>query len=533
MELVNYDTIQKIILNSEKLYPERTAMQFVRNGTEYYVSFKRFCADIRYAAEYFRNKELYKNNIVIAAAFDYEWLIIMYGILMSGNCCVPINCSESAEVISEKCSAVDTAAIVCSSSIRKKLHQAQLFGHENIIDITEVYEYDNNTEHPVYDDFPEIVSDDTALIIFTSGTTSAAKPVILTHGNITSNLKGCYIVSDGSINAKQIEVNMTVLPPYHSYQITIGFLYQFAYGGVICISKDVKAFSRDICYFKPTGIVVVPLIVELMYNKIMLEIKRKGKLKKFESGRKLSNTLMKCHIDIRRKIFSDILDGLGGNLHLIHCGGADLKKEYVRFFFDIGIDIFVGYGITECSPLISVNRIKERRDGSVGKVMQEPYMRLKIENNEIMVKGESVFKGYYNSHLLTHEAFKDGWFCTGDLGYFDSDGFLYITGRKKNLIILSNGENVSPEELENELLKIDEIKECLVYEKQVNSVSLIAVKIFADFQYQNSRNIQLYYNDIKDKIKIQMQKWPSFKQIKYIEFVEDEFKKNALGKVIR
>ncbi len=531
MKLLDLDNIPDIIEHSEKNYSERIALRFKKDGIEKKVTFRQFCYDIRYTADLLRKKGYVHKHIALVFEFRYEWLVFMYAVLLSGNCCVPINSDEDAETILKKCIAADASLIIISEKTNKKIRNASVDPPQNIVEYSSIFTYEDDRKETDIEAFEKVSSDDYAFIIYTSGTTAVAKPVVLTHKNVTSNLKGCYILSEGTINAKQIETNITVLPPYHAYQITIGYLYQFAYGGVICISQDKKYFSQELKYYKPSGIVVVPLVIEMIYNKIMAEIRKEGKTEKFNKARSLSKKLMKLHIDLRRVLFKQILSGLGGNLYLIHCGGAELKKELVDFFYDIGINIYVGYGITECSPLISANMTKDRRAGSVGKVMPEPYMALKIEDNEILVKGESVFKEYYNSEEETKNAFKDGWFCTGDLGYLDKDGFLFITGRKKNLIILSNGENVSPEELENEISKISEVKECQVFEKNFNGNSVVAAKVFPDFSYRKENELSVFYDSIKEKIK--KLELPTFKQIKYVEFIEHEFPKNALGKIVR
>lgn len=526
MKMIEFNTINEIIENSSVIYKDRIALNYTVAGKLHQVTFLDFYEDIKKTAVWILNRKMEHQNIVLACKFSYHWLVTMYAILYTGNCCVPLNIADDSKEMQKKASLVEPSLIICDKLCAEKL------ATNRELCIVLLDELVSSDTYIIREPKIAIVKPEaSAFIIFTSGTSGDAKAVVLSHKNITSNLKGAFLLSDGQINAKEIEVNMTVLPPHHAYQITIGLFYQYTYGGEICIAEHIKSFSKDITYYSPTGIVVVPMVVELIYNQIMLEIKRTKKLTVFKITRFISNILMKLHIDVRRTVFKSILKQLGGRLHLIHCGGAQIQDVYVKFFYDIGIDIFVGYGITECSPLVSVNKPKERRLGSVGKIMPKPYIQVKIVENEILLKGDSVFSQYYKNHKATIESFKDEWFCTGDLGYIDSDGFLFITGRKKNLIILSNGENVSPEEIEMELYKITRIKECLVYEKHVNSINIIALKIYPLLKIGENKEI-VKSNILKD-IKIYTRSWPSYKQIKHIEFVEKEFEKNALGKVIR
>lgn len=526
MKMIEFNTINEIIENSSVVYKDRVAFNYTVAGDLQRVTFLDFYGDIRKAAGWILNRKIDHQNIVLAGKFSYQWLVVMFAILYSGNCCIPLNIADDSKEMVKKASLVKPSLVVCDKLCAEKLSANGELSKALLDDIVSSDKYFDNVS-----EISDVKPKDSAFIIFTSGTSGEPKAVVLSHKNITSNLKGAFLLSDGQINAEEIEVNMTVLPPHHAYQITIGLFYQYTYGGEICIAEHVKSFSKDIKYYQPTGIVVVPMVVELIYNQIMLEMKRTKKITQFKMARFISKILMKLHIDVRRTVFKSILQQLGGRLHLIHCGGAQIQDLYVKFFYDIGIDIFVGYGITECSPLVSVNKPKERRLGAVGKIMPEPYVQVRIVDHEIFIKGECVFRQYYNNLKATQESFQDEWFCTGDLGYIDSDGFLFITGRKKNLIILSNGENVSPEELENELYKISRIKECFVYEKHVNSINIIALKIYpllkaGDYEETVKSNI---LKDIKSCTKT----WPSYKQIKYIEFVQNEFEKNALGKVIR
>lgn len=529
MDLVNLNTLRDIMLNSEQMYSERTAIEFLKGSQIQKVNFSDFIVNIKKVACNLNRLGFENSRIALVGRMSYEWLVIFYGILYSGNIVVPLDFNSTAEDFNKKIDHSKAALIVYDKKLNKKL-LLYINSTERKIAIPDLFEeaMQENSQKICIE--TKINPNAPALIIFTSGTTGKSKAVILTHNNICSDIKGSFELCEGKINEKEIERTMTVLPPHHAYEITIGLLYQLTYGGVVCISKNIKYFSRDLLFFKPTAIVVVPLVLETLYNRIMVEIEKEGKEKLISIARKACKIGSVFGIDIRRKVFFEILEKLGGNLRLIHCGGANLDLKYLRFFQDIGLDIFVGYGMTECSPAIAANKPSERRDGSVGKVMPLPYAEVKIKDGEILVRGEIVFNQYLAAPELTEAAFKDGWFMTGDLGYFDKDGFLYLTGRKKNLIILSNGENVSPEEIEDLLKKVEHVDEVMVSEKRLeNGIVIIGASIFVRKELDSCETRKKIKNDIaKCNRNLSIHQ-----KIKHIEFVDDEFPKNHLGKIIR
>jgi len=307
----------------------------------------------------------------------------------------------------------------------------------------------------------EIEPQATAALLYTSGTTGKPKGVMLSHRNLASDaVAACQHVGI-------FGNNMLVLPLHHSFGFVAAVCSMLLKGSEICISSSLKRTVSDLTKFKPSNMFLVPLFVETFYKKIWETAKKQGKDKLLKRMIGVSNVLLKAGIDVRRLLFSSIITSLGGNLKLIVSGGAPLDVKYVEGFRDIGINILNGYGITECSPIVSVNRNEYYRDGSVGLVL--PCCEVKIAapdedgHGDICVKGDSVMQGYYGNEQATSETFDGEWFITGDIGYMDEDGFLYISGRRKNLIILNNGKNVYPEEIEEELLHIEYIKEAVVY----------------------------------------------------------------------
>ena len=302
-------------------------------------------------------------------------------------------------------------------------------------------------------------------------------------------------------------------------------------------------FGQNFKVFKPTGLILVPLFVNTMYKKIMDEAKKTGQLKKLKLGMKISSGLIKIGIDIRKKLFSQVLEAFGGRLKKIVCGGAALNPEFADAFKYIGIEIYEGYGITECSPLISVNPFTAPKRGSVGPTVPscEALIDGTTKNSkgyvegEILVKGDNVMLGYYKNEEATKEVFTDdGYFRTGDIGYIDSDGYIYITGRKKSVIVLENGKNVFPEEIEEYLAGIEKIAESVVVGRRDGDSVLLTAIIYPAFdKFEKGTDINTIAEIIKNEINTMNKKLPSFKQIRNIELRQTEFEKTTSRKIKR
>lgn len=383
---------------------------------------------------------------------------------------------------------------------------------------------------------------DLAAIIFTSGTTGTSKGVMLSQKNLLSCVYACGHQTCFSGD----DVFMSVLPMHHTYECACD-LAILSLGSTICINNSVKYFGKNVKKFQPTGLVLVPLYVQTMYKRVTDEIKKKGKQNTFDRAMKISNGVKKVKINISRMLFSDIINGFGGKLKTIICGGAALDPELVAKFNQLGIKLYQGYGITECSPLVAVVPPGITKNESVGypiqccdvKIINETEdCTVAMENGEIgeiAVKGDNVMLGYFNNEEATDEVFtEDGYFKTGDLGYLDNDGFIYITGRKKNLIILANGKNVYPEEIEEYLLKLESVEECAVVARN-NELGepVITAIIYPSKELLDSCDNDLIQNSIKDDVQKVNKSLPSFKQIRNIEIRKTEFEKTSTRKIKR
>ena len=372
-------------------------------------------------------------------------------------------------------------------------------------------------------------------ILFTSGTTGTSKGVMLSQKNLTAATNSsCQSMSYDSRNTF-----VSFLPPHHSYEMTCEQLGGINIGGSMLINDSLKHTMRNITSFKPNTLVLVPLFVETMYKKIWDEIKKRNMTKKVKMAMKISNALLWLGIDKRKDFFAPIIDSLGGNLKSIVCGGAPLNPQLVKDFYAFGITIFEGYGITECAPFVAVNPAGKIRLRSVGKPVVGCDVKIDYDEGqttgEILVKGENIMMGYYKNEEATKAVFtEDGYFRTGDIGYMDKDNYIYITGRKKNVIILSNGKNVFPEEIEEYLANIPQVLESVVLGRKNNKdeivITAIVVPDMEQFTDQSPDNI---YSTIKDAITRINKNLPVFKQIKDIEIRYEPFEKNTSRKIKR
>ena len=374
-----------------------------------------------------------------------------------------------------------------------------------------------------------------ASIVFTSGTTGKGKGVMLSQANI------CLDMTLGMYNFDITKKTLHVLPPHHTFGSTVNYVGHLSQGCEVYISSGLKHVSDEIREQQPTHLILVPAFLEVMNRKIWATARKNGKEGLLKAMIAVSNGLRKVGIDLRKKLFSSVLAAFGGKLELVICGGAKLDEEIIRNFDSLGITVLNGYGITECAPLISANRNKYQKPGSVG----TPILacRVKIDNpneygeGEICVKGPNVMLGYYKNPEATAEVFdKDGFFHTGDYGRLDEDGWIYITGRKKNLIILSNGTNVYPEEIEADLQKIEGVSEVVVYagesKIQKDKITIVA-EIFPDADLlvdKGINDIQEYFDNQVKELNARM---PSYKAIKRVKLRDTEFQKNTSRKITR
>lgn len=486
--------------------------------------------DITGLAQYFYKLGLRGKKVAILGENSYYWVAIFYALSIGNFTVIPLDAKLSAEDITElmvrsKCDAICYADYFDSAiKFMKDSDNVCINNYIKFEDFDELIDEGHQElkagAMPVINDTidPEAVS----YIVFTSGTTGKSKGVMLTQKNVAADV-------EETCRAMTASHSIAFLPFNHTFSWASGLLAAplLSQWGYIC--KSLRNIQKDMADYHPQHFSAVPLAVETVYKKIWFTAKKTGRDEILKKGLKISKFLMKFGIDIRRKLFKEVIDNLGGELELIISGGAFLDPKYEQGLYDLGIQVVNGYGITECSPVVTVNRLDDFKFGSVGKPLGCNEIKILDADDdgigEVCVKGSNVMKGYYEDPQSTEEAFIDGWFRTGDFGYIDEDGFLFLRGRKKNLIVLSNGKNVSPEELEEKLLgMISYIKEVLVYEEN----GAITAEFYLDDVAQP---------DAKEKIKADVREFnkamPVFKQISNVKTRDVEFEKTTTLKIRR
>ncbi len=528
-EMPGVKTIKELVHYGVSHYAEQKLVDYKVGKSLRSKTYGQFDRDVQALGTYLYSNGLQQCKIALLGENSYDWFMSFIAILNGGNVCVPLDkempWSDLVHFVTVcKCKAViysDTYADVIEKfkesdalSTVQYIPMADLprcvFVGEDLLDDGQ-RAYTDATVRP----------EDLACIVFTSGTTGKSKGVMLTHANLTSDVVStCACARGGN--------TVIVLPFNHTFSWASALFAAFLMGASGYICSDLKNVVGDFQKYKPQNFSAVPLVIEMIYKTIWQTAEKQGKAKLLKKAIKVSNKLLEKGVDVRRKLFKEILDQLGGNLETIICGGAALDAYYQKGLYELGIHVINGYGITECSPVVTVNRNDYFKLGSCGQAL--PCNQIKISHpdedgiGEVYVKGANVMAGYYGDREETEKAFDGAWFKTGDYGRIDSDGFLFITGRKKNLIILANGKNVSPEEIEEKLSRYDFVREVLVYEED----RAITAEFFAnEKEHSNARAL------IRDAVEQYNRTAPAYKHIAKVKFRDSEFEKTTTLKIKR
>lgn len=514
--------LQDFVNEIAQQYGERDVYRYIEDGKVIHKTFQAFRQDILSVASWFIGQDMKGRHIAIIGSSSYHWMTTFLGAACSANVVIPIDRMLPEEEILNLLVMGDVEMVFLSQEFAHLCPaiEAQENKVQRIVNLSaEEYQQILGTEHA---ELPAIDPDAMAELLFTSGTTGVSKGVMLSQRNIVSNINEIHKM-DYAQNLKTKPVVLSVLPIHHTFELTVDNLGVIYCGATVCINDKLENIVSNLNRFRPAVILVVPAIAEAFYKKVMEGITHGPVRHYIYVARKLSKLLRAIGIDARRLLFRGLLNKFGGNLTNVIVGGAALRPEVAKTFDEFGVNMYQGYGLTECAPLISANYPKVNRFESVGKPVS--YMDVKIEDGEILVKGPGVMLGYYNNPEATQEAFsEDGYFHTGDLGHFDDDGYLYITGRSKNLIILDNGKNIYPEELESHFMTIEGVKDVMVYESNG--------KIAAAFQPLDIQDKSVLKN-IKLKVKEINTTLPSYKRVVTINFVARDFPKTTTMKIKR
>jgi len=555
-ESIKINDFRELVNRYKTLYFNKTAFEYKEtpHSKEHIkISYAKFADDIEALGTALLDLGLRGKRIAIISPNRYEWCVSYLAVTTSDIVVVPLDKSLPNNEIKDLIIRSKVDGVIFDSKYAEVFHKLQEDNTNNLkyyICMDQVDGFDSyNTliekgasliKEGVSDYFDITIDNKKmSIMLFTSGTTSMSKAVALSQSNICEDIYALSQMTD----IRKEDVFLSFLPLHHTFESTCTFLYGSYSGITIAFCDGLKYVQKNLAEFNVTGFVCVPLMLEIMYKKIRKGIEEKGKAKMVKLASKLCNFFLKIKIDIRRLVFKEILNNLGGKLRILIAGGASMSKEAIQGFLDLGINLLQGYGLTETSPVLAGENDKYKRAGSVGFPL--PGLEVKIDNpgkdgiGEIIAKGPTVMIGYVDNPEATNEALKDGWFYTGDLGYIDKDGFLFITGRKKDVIVLKNGKNIFPEELEILINQLPYVSESMVFGRPCDDGDY---KVCAKIVYQEETMKELYpdisstdymnivWEDIKNKVNHTM---PAYKYIREIILTDKPLIKTTTQKIKR
>lgn len=514
------------------------------------ITYNEFLKDINSLGTALSYINALDKHIAVIGENSYKWITVYMTVLQSRSVCVPIDKELPIEDVINVLEHSDSEVLFYSKKFEKhiplmieklpsikyfigfdideKSKSQNVLSYDKFIALGEKKLDEGDTSYTAIEPY----TDEMRVIVYTSGTTGKSKGVMITEKGLVS------IVYYGLQISTVYTKCLSVLPLHHTYEAA-GLLFTIHKHGCMCINENMKSVLKNLKLYKPDYIYVVPAFVELFYSRIWANAEENHKKTLLKMMIKLSNFLRVFNIDIRKKLFSSIHEVFGGNMIKIVSGGAPLRAELGVFFDSIGIDLINGYGITECAPLISANRDYFNDPSTVGVLM--PSLELKFDNiaedgtGEICVKGDNVMLGYYKDEERTNQVLIDGWFYTGDYGKLNDKEQLIITGRKKNLIVLRNGKNVFPEEIEDYIMGISYVKEVVVsgIKNENGEEDALRAEIFLDKEAVDKLEIKNISEKLRNDINSALIKLPLYKQINDIVLRDTEFVKTTTKKIKR
>ena len=535
-------------LNVISKHSSRTVFMWAENKIDKTITYSVFAEWVKNTAAGLDKMGLSGKTVGIMGDTSPYWIATYLAVLASGGIAVPLDKELAASEVNGFLDIVDASALFFSSSVKDKYEELAEYAPnrtyismgddvDGCVSFGKVMENGKNNDGYKYP--PQRDTDSVCEYLFTSGTTGTSKCVMLSEKNVFSVVNAACYATDFSAD----DVMVSVLPIHHTYELAI-LMCELVYGMKVGINDSLRNVIANFKKYKPTGLTLVPLFVNTVYKRIWSEAKRTGQEKKLKAGIAVSDKALRVGVDVRRKLFKSVLDSFGGNLRKIVCGGAALNPEMVFCFESLGISIYEGYGITECSPLVCVTPYNKRKVGSVGPAVSCCEIRIDGEtvdesgyiSGEIQVKGDNVMLGYYKNDKANKEVFTgDGWFRTGDIGHIDEDGYLFITGRSKSVIVLENGKNVFPEEIEEYLENIPGIAECVVVGRKDTDgeTVLLTAVIYPDSSYYTNKSVAEMKKELAAHINAVNKQLPSFKHIRKVDLVDREFEKTTSKKIKR
>ncbi len=550
-----------LIEQANERYSERQLFAFARSGEEYTVSYGEFYSYVNAIARGMMAAGVAGCRVALLGETSVEWIATYIATVISGGEIVPLDANLDREHIAEFAVRANVRVFLAADGGHYKdvtEREGDMPCVEHFLRLTEpefllepekeadgLSKYDSLTtlvslgiKNPELA-LPEQDTEKMCALLFTSGTTGSSKGVMLCQRNI------CSVITNSANALCQLDENdslLSVLPVHHTYEMSCGILTPMIIGMSIAINDSLRHVSVNLKKYKPTTMTVVPLFVEQFYSSIMKSVKKKKKEIVFDLACRVSHACKLVGLNIGRSLLADVHAAFGGNLRWIICGGAAMNPKYVDIFRDLGITVMQGYGITECAPLVSVVPYDVNNPTSCGRLMEDMQIFIDRERacdafGEIVVKGDNVMLGYFEDPEATADVLSHGWFRTGDIGYYDQNRYIYITGRKKNVIVLPDGKNVFPEEIEEYLSNIPLVTECVVVGRQdPTKGTVIVAVIYAD----EAAAAQLGYEDteaVRAAIRADAEKvnrrLVGYKRIAKIEFRSEPFEKTTTKKIKR
>lgn len=553
-----FENIKELLYHSADVYSDHIAFttKVIDNGTKKYINhtYSDLLADINSFGSSLYKLGLSGKRIAVVGHNCYEWAVAHFANVLGGIVSVPLDKGLQLGELEDSLIRSEVEAVVFDSKMSEFMREIKKANKTNIKhficfsnepDFLHFETLLNDGKKEIENGFKDFIdykvdSYSMSILLFTSGTTAKSKAVMLNQNGIVSNIYDMQLVEP----FLDTDTNIAFLPFHHIFGLT-GMLVMLTSGMKTVFPDGLRYIKQNLIEYKVSVFVGVPILIEKMYSTIIKELEKQKKLGLINFAMKVSNLLLKLHIDVRRKLFKKLIDELGSEMRFIISGGAPLDKKVAKFFNSIGIHLVQGYGLTETSPVISAENGSFLRAGSVGLPMSS--LEVKIDNpdatgsGEIIVKGPSVMLGYYNDEERTKEVLKDGWFYTGDLGRLDKDGALFITGRKKDLIVLQNGKKVFPEEIEVLVNRLDEVAESFVYgladETDPSNVK-VAVEVVYDDKVVKAKHKGVSEEELKNiiwnEIKEQVNKTlPKYKYIKHMILTKEPLIKTSTNKTKR
>lgn len=564
-EPTQYETIKEVFHMAKDKYADNVFILEKFNPKEAFqeITYREFAQDVIALGTALTQKyHLKDERVVIIGENTYHWYVSYMAMLCGVGIAVPVDKELPPNEIENVIHRSRASAVIYSTKkkdvikkVEDKLPEVKYFIQMNSdeklqgreVGFNTIVEQGKELLEKGDNSFMEIPIDPDAfkVLIFTSGTTSNSKGVMISNRNLAENINAV----SAYVKLYESDRLFSVLPLHHTYESTIGFLLPMANGVSIAICQGLKHIVPDLQETKPTALLAVPLLIENLYKKINATIQKSGKAALVNSMIHITNALKGVGVDIKKKVFGEIIENLGGKLRIVVSAAAPIDAKVGKWVQDIGINFLQGYGLTETAPIAALTPDYEPKVGSAGKPVI--CAEIKIDNpneegeGEVLIKSKTLMIGYYEDEEATNSVIdvdEEGnrWFHSGDVGYLDNDGFLYITGRTKNVIVTQNGKNIYPEELELLLGKVPEIKECMVYGKEQEGEKelLISVKVIPDYEkieelHGKDLSKEQIHDIIWEQIKEINKKSPSYKAIKNLEIKEDEFIKTTTMKIKR